>query len=271
MGTDEVVEEEKHGNEVVGRSEGCKALFGFVPGLELLVEALNEVVGNVIVETLHTDVLYPMQRLDRHAVSVVAVGDNGLGLAQRLHGLQDGKGLGTVPVRAEVEAEEEPGFAVQDEPEVVFLALDFDHSLISVPLVRVEVQHGDELQGDVVEQGSEAGTPVADGCVGNLDIHRSTQDQGDIAEGVLAKVEHGQGREDHMSRVAHPFEIRLSKEGGHGRGGDCRGLGHEHGVIASLVAAAVMAVMFPIVVKKGGFSAHRASGVTPRLRSSWPP
>ena len=42
---DEVVEEDEHENEIVGGREGRKALFGFVPRLELLVEALNEVVG----------------------------------------------------------------------------------------------------------------------------------------------------------------------------------------------------------------------------------
>ena len=47
---DKVVEEDKHGNEVVGRSKRGKALLGFVPCLELLVEALNEVVGDVVVE-----------------------------------------------------------------------------------------------------------------------------------------------------------------------------------------------------------------------------
>lgn len=268
MGADEVVEEDEHGNEVVGRSEGCKALFRFVPGLELLVKALNEVVGDVVVEALDADVLYPMQRLDRHPVSVVAVGDNGLGLAQRLHGLQDGKGLGTVPVRAEVEAEDEPGFAVQNEPEVVFLSLDFDHGLISVPLVRIEIERRDELQGDVLEHGGEAGTPVADGRVGYLDIHHGAQDQGDIAERVLAQVEHGQGRENHMDRIAHPLEIRLPKEPGHGRRCDCCRLGHEHGVVTLLVAAAVMAVVFPIMVQEGGFSAHRAGRVNFRPRTA---
>lgn len=145
MGTDEVVEEEEHGNEVVGGGEGCKPLFGFVPGLELLVEALDEVVGDVIAEALHTDMLYSMQRLDRHPVSGVSVTDNGPGLAQRLHSLEDGKCLRTVPVGTEVEAENKPGFAVQDEPEVVFLTLDLHNSFVGVPLVRVEVQHGDEL------------------------------------------------------------------------------------------------------------------------------
>ena len=63
MRADEVVEKDEHGNEVVGRSERGKALFGLVPGLELFVKALNEVVGNVVVEALHADVLNPMQRL----------------------------------------------------------------------------------------------------------------------------------------------------------------------------------------------------------------
>ena len=73
----EVVEKEEHGNKVVGRREGRKALLGFVPCLELLVEALNEVVGNDVVEALHADVLNPTQRLDRHPVGKVTVADNG--------------------------------------------------------------------------------------------------------------------------------------------------------------------------------------------------
>jgi len=44
VGPDEVKEEDKHGYEVVGSSERRKTLFGFVPRLELLIEALNEVV-----------------------------------------------------------------------------------------------------------------------------------------------------------------------------------------------------------------------------------
>ena len=64
MGAYEVVEEDEHGNKVVGRSKRGKALFGLVPSLELFVEALNEVVGNVVVEALYADMLYPMQRLN---------------------------------------------------------------------------------------------------------------------------------------------------------------------------------------------------------------
>ena len=91
MGTDKVVEEDEHGNEVVGGSKRRKALLGFVPCLELLVEALYEVIGNVIVEALHADMLDPIQRLNWHLVGKVAVAHNGLRSPHGLHGFQYGK------------------------------------------------------------------------------------------------------------------------------------------------------------------------------------
>ena len=145
MWTDEVVEEDEHGNEVVGRSERGKALFGLVPCLELLVEALYKVIGNIIEEALHADMLYPMQRLDGHLVGGIAVAHNGPRSTQRLHGFQYGKRLRAVPVVVEMEAENKAGFAVQNEPEVVFLALYFNDSFIGVPLVRVEIECRNEL------------------------------------------------------------------------------------------------------------------------------
>ena len=59
MRRDKVVEKDEHGNEIVGRNKGRKSLLGFVLYFELLVEALNEVIGNIVVETLHADMLNP--------------------------------------------------------------------------------------------------------------------------------------------------------------------------------------------------------------------
>ena len=175
MRADEVVEEDEHGNEVIGRSEGGKALFGLVPCLELLVEALNEIVGNIIAETLNADVFYPMQRFNGHLVGKVAVAHNSLRSPHRLHSFQYGKRLRAVPVAVQVETKDKAGFAVENEPEVIFFAPYFDHGFVGVPLVRVEIECRNELQGDVLKQGSEIGTPVADGRVRYLDIHYSTQ------------------------------------------------------------------------------------------------
>ena len=45
----------------------------------------------------------------------------------------------------QMEAEDKAGFAVENEPEVVFLALYLNDGFVGVPLVRVEIERGDEL------------------------------------------------------------------------------------------------------------------------------
>lgn len=145
MRTNKVVEKDEHGNEIVGRSERGKALLGFVPCLELLVKALDEVVGNVVAETLYADMSNSVKRLNGHLVGEIAVAHNGLWSSQGFHGLQNGKRLWAVPVAIQMEAEYKAGFTVQNEPEVVFLALYLYHGFIGVPLVRVEIESRNEL------------------------------------------------------------------------------------------------------------------------------
>lgn len=145
MRADKVVEKEEHGNEVVSRSKGGKALLGFVPCLELLVEALDEVVGNVIVEALHANMLYPIQRLDRHLIGEVTVTHNSFGCSQRPHCFQYGKSLWTVSVAVKMETKNKASLTVQNKPKVVFLALYLNNSFIGVPLVRVEIERRNQL------------------------------------------------------------------------------------------------------------------------------
>ena len=147
MRANKIVKEDEQGNEVVGRSKRGKALLGLVPSLELLVKALDEVVGDVIVEALNTDMLNPMQRFNGHLVGEVAVADNGLRSPHRFHGFEYGESLRAVPVAIQMEAENKAGFAVQNKPEVVFHTLNFHDSFIGVPLVRVEIERRNELSG----------------------------------------------------------------------------------------------------------------------------
>ena len=182
MRADKVVEEDKHRNEVVGRSKGRKALLGLVPSLELLVKALDEVVSNIIVETLHADVFYPIQRLDRHLIGKIAVAHNSPRRPHMFHGIQYGESLRTVSMAVQMETENETCLTVQNEPEVVFHALYLNNSFISVPLVRVKIEHRNELYRNVLEHRRELGTPVANGGMGDLNIHNRAQNQGDIAE-----------------------------------------------------------------------------------------
>ena len=157
-----------------------------------------------------------------------------------------------------METEDKAGLTVQNEPEVVFLALYLHNSFIGVPLVRVEIQRRNELYRNVLEHWGEAGTPVADSRVRYPDIHYGTQNQSDIAERVLAQVEHGQGHKNHMNRITHPLEIRLSKEFGHRRSRDRCRLWHKNRVAAFLACAGVVDVVLSIVMHIHCFPANRA-------------
>lgn len=116
-----------------------KALFDFVPYLELLVEAIDGVVGDVIVEILYAEMFHLMQRLNRHLLGKVTAAYNG---------------LWAVPVRGKREAEDKAGFAVRNEPEVVFLALYLNDSFVSVPLAGVEIGRRNKRYGNVLEHGA---------------------------------------------------------------------------------------------------------------------
>ena len=45
----------------------------------------------------------------------------------------------------QMEAEDKAGFAVENKPEVVFLALYLNYGFIGVPLVRVKIERRNEL------------------------------------------------------------------------------------------------------------------------------
>ena len=78
MWPDEVKEEHEHGDEVVGRIEGTKALLGLVPRLKLLVKSLYEVVRDIVLERLNADML-DAKRVDRLLVGSIAIRNNGCG------------------------------------------------------------------------------------------------------------------------------------------------------------------------------------------------
>ena len=64
-----------------------------------------------------------------------------------------------------MKAKDKAGFGVDDEPDVILFAIDFDDSLVGVPLVGMEVHRRNEFDGDVVEQGRKFSAPVGDGYV----------------------------------------------------------------------------------------------------------
>jgi hypothetical protein len=87
MRADKIVKEEKNRDKIVGGIERGKSLFGFVPRLELLVKAFDQVVGNIIAEALDPDMFHAKHCFYRNFVSTVAVGDDGSGFTEMFNGI----------------------------------------------------------------------------------------------------------------------------------------------------------------------------------------
>ena len=64
-----------------------------------------------------------------------------------------------------------------------------------------------------------------------------------------------------MDGIAHPLEIRLTEQFGHGGGRNGRRLWYEHGMAAFFVAAGIVGVMLSVVVQEGSFPANWAGRV----------
>ena len=64
-----------------------------------------------------------------------------------------------------------------------------------------------------------------------------------------------------MDGIAHPLEIRLTEQFGHGWGRNGRRLWYEYGMAAFFVGAGIVGVMFSVVMQEGCFPANWASRV----------
>ena len=64
-----------------------------------------------------------------------------------------------------------------------------------------------------------------------------------------------------MDGIAHPLEIRLTEQFGHGWGRNGRRLWYEHGMAAFFVGAGIVGVMLSVVMQEGCFPANWAGRV----------
>lgn len=69
MRANKVKEKDEQGNQVVGTFKRGETLFGFVPSLELLVKAFDQIVRNVVFKALNSNVLSTVKNgLNRNLV-----------------------------------------------------------------------------------------------------------------------------------------------------------------------------------------------------------
>jgi len=88
MWANEIVEKEKNRNEIIGRIERRKPLFGFVPCFKLSVKAFDQVGGDVVVKAPDADMLDSQYGLNRNFISTVTASDDGSGFTEMFDGIQ---------------------------------------------------------------------------------------------------------------------------------------------------------------------------------------
>ena len=170
MRTQEIVEEDIHGDQIVGTGEGIETALGVIPGFKLAMERLNEVVGNPVIEIGDTNMLSLIKEQgNRLNIGTVTVRNDGRTRAAEFVPTisKDRMGGVGIPGWRKMEVEHKAGFSVQNKPEVVVVAADGDISFVAMPLIRAgKIEPRDSPIRNDRKNGSELEHPLGDGDMG---------------------------------------------------------------------------------------------------------
>lgn len=174
MWPQEVVKEDVHGNQIVGTVEGIETAFGMVPGFELAMERLDEIVGDPVIEISDSNMLGLIEKQgNRLNISTVTIRNDGRTRTAEFISAISENGMGRVGVsgRREMKVQHEAGFSVQNKPEVVVFAADGDICLIAMPFIGAgKIEPRDSSIRNDRKNGSELEHPLGDGDMGQLNL-----------------------------------------------------------------------------------------------------
>ena len=128
MGANKVKEKDEQGNQVIGTFKRGKALFGFVPSLELLVKAFNQIVWNIILKALNAYMFCTVKNgLNRNLVGWITVWNNRWRFT-KLNGFAEPRNsLRRISVRGQVKPDNKSCFTVYDKPNIVLYTCYFNY------------------------------------------------------------------------------------------------------------------------------------------------
>jgi len=78
------------------------------------------------------------------------------------------EGLRRTPVGRQMEANNKPCFRVNNEPNIIFFAVDLNNSFIGMPLIRVKINRILKFGGNALKQGSKLFSPGGNSYMRNL-------------------------------------------------------------------------------------------------------
>ena len=136
MRSNEIEEEYKDRDHGVSRFKRVKAAFCFVPRFEAVVKGFNEIVADIVLKALYTNMdRVGEETLYRHLVGRIAVADNGGRVAHMSNLAEQRMCLWRITMGRQMKAQNKAGFAVYDKPDVVLFTIDFNNGFISMPFV----------------------------------------------------------------------------------------------------------------------------------------
>lgn len=211
----EVVEEKVHGNEVIGAGEGVETSFGTIPGFELTVKGLDDIVGDPVVEVGHANMPSIVEEQgNRLNIGAVAVRNNRrTGGAEPLPTVGQNRMSGAgITVGRKIEIQGDASFGVQNNPKIIADATDFDISFIAMPFIGAgEIELTDSIIGNGFEDASKLKDPFRDRDVRDLNLMLEPKEFSNLTGcSILGEVEI-EGSQNQMQRMAHSLEIRFAE------------------------------------------------------------
>lgn len=187
MRTQEVVKEDVHGNQIIGTGEGVETTFGVIPGFELAIERLNEIVGDPVVEISDTNMLSLIEKQgNRLNIGAVTIRNDGRTRTAEFVSTisEDGMGSIGVPGWRKMKVQNKAGFSVKNKPEVVVFATNGDIRLIAMPFIRArEVELRDSPIRNDRKDASELEHPLRDGDMGQFNLMLHPQEFRNLTRG----------------------------------------------------------------------------------------
>lgn len=160
-----------------------------------------------------------------------------------------------------MKAQYKASFTVYDKPDVMFLAVNLNHSFISMPLVRIKVHHRNQLQGNTVKDRSKFLAPISNGNMRKFDVVELIEQKGDVSCRAFADEELKKDSNNQKRRMSHSFEVSFTKQLGYRRRQSSRWFWNKERMITAFITATVVGIVTVIVMKKRGFSADRTGRI----------
>jgi len=264
MGPYKVIEENKSSNHVISTFKRTKTTFRFVPGLKSIIEGFNDIVRYIIFKRLYFNVLGIWEgSFSGNIIRPISISNN-TGRSSKLFCItKELESLWRASVRRQMEANHKPCFRINNKPNIILFAVNFNNSFISMPLIRVKINRIIKLRGNVLKQGSKHFSPGGNGYMRNLNTIISNQELRNLSCRSITEVKQIQGSNNNMQGGSHSFEVGFTKKVLTRSFPDSSSFNNRKSMITFFVTTAILGIVLIVMVYEGSLTALWVNGIFP--------